>query len=331
MELLKRLDNFKNYKKKNRRFGLEIEYVGLPLDQSANIIADALECDKKRTHKTHYTFEHPELGEFILELDVELAQKISANAQNTPLNDMSINKAIDSFLPEMLSGIAPSELVTPPLEMKDLAITSKIVKDLRNGGAQGTSESFLYAFGYHVNPEARSLDAEDILRILQSFTLLFDYLVDTLQMDLTRKISGYAAPYPKAFAKHILNPNYNPDIDTLMRDYIKFAPSRNYALDMLPLFSFIDEDFIESKCPDSLIKTRPTYHFRLPNCKINDTDWDIYNGIKAWALVEAVADEPKLLERLSCEYLKINNKIMNKMTSRWREHVKEILKIKGLS
>lgn len=330
MEHIKTLEKTKNFEGNDRRLGLEIEYVGLPLADSAKIISDVLSCPAEPTHKTHYTFNHPQLGEFVLELDVELAKKISQKAKDTPDSEFSVDKAIDSFFPEMISGIAPSELVTSPLEVKNLKIVSDIVIALRKAGAKGTSESFMFAFGYHVNPEVKSTNPAEILPVLQSFTLLFDFLVDHLEMDITRKLSGYAAPYPKSYARLILDEDYSPDIDTLMTDYITHAPSRNYALDMLPLFKFIDEGFITEKCPDSLIKKRPTYHFRLPNCKINEDTWDIYKGINAWSLVEVVASDKTLLKRLSADYLKIMDSLIDPLTSRWRGHVKNSLEIKGL-
>ena len=311
MELIKKLEESTNYDGNPRHFGLEIEYAGLPLVESAKIISDILGTDIVIDHTTHYKFPHPDLGDFILELDVELAQKISERAKKSKGQGdelAAFHGLTDSVVSEVLGTVAPSELVTPPLLAQDLPCVSNVVKALRKAGAKGTSGSILFAFGYHVNPEARSLDAESILKILQSYSLLHEALVQILDMDITRRLSGYAAAYNPKYIELIFKDGYAPNITELMTDYMTYNPSRNYALDLLPLFSFIDESLVNKTCPNSLIKTRPTYHFRLPNSRITQSNWNIYDGIHAWVLVEDLADKPELMNELSTLYFKTHNK-----------------------
>jgi hypothetical protein len=43
----------------------------------------------------------------------------------------------------------------------------------------------------------------------------------------------------------------------------------------LPLFAFLDEDRVRAKLDDPLIKSRPTYHYRLPNTDFHKPNWGI--------------------------------------------------------
>ena len=59
-------------------------------------------------------------------------------------------------------------------------------------------------------------------------------------------------------------------------DYLVENASRNRALDMLPVFAYLDEARIRAAVSDGLIKARPTLHYRLPNCEIEQPGWDLH-------------------------------------------------------
>lgn len=305
MKAVKMPKNSNASRSNSRHYGLEFEYMGVPLRKAADIVADITGGKLHEEYSTRLSIDTQDMGEFIVELDVELAQKISKRAQEhkeNPELGVSLDSIADHIVPGLLSPVAPSEIVTPPLQMKDIECVEKIIDALRREGAQGTSRSFLFAFGYHINPEALSMEAAEIRDTIRSFILLSDWLMTRLNMDVTRKLTGFAGPYADEYTALILNDSYEPDMSALIRDYIRFNPSRNYALDMLPLFSHIDEDLVNSLIEESLIKKRPTYHFRMPNCNIDDKNWSIHTGLECWFTVEALADDKTLLSDLCAAY-----------------------------
>ena len=70
---------------------------------------------------------------------------------------------------------------------------------------------------------------------------LFDWLRSRCHPDLSRRISPYIEPYPLDYARLILQPDYAPDSGRLIDDYLRHNPTRNRALDMLPVFAHLDE------------------------------------------------------------------------------------------
>lgn len=315
-----------NYEGMPRRYGLEIEYAGVTLPVSAKIVSNAISGTVHQDHKTHYTVTSDLFGDFAVELDVELAQKISAKAKaqhDVNPDQISLEGLADMVLPDILQAIAPTEIVSSPLTAGQLHVVQDIVNALRDAGALGTRSSIFYAFGYHVNPEIKSRTTADIRNTLCSFIILYDWIATQLDMDLTRRISGYAAPYPKDYANHILNPAYDPDESTLIDDYMRFNPTRNFALDALPLFKFLDPDRVQAANPDSLIKARPTWHFRMPNCSISDLGWSIYPAIELWCAVERLSENPSALQKLMQEYSRRTPDIVSGIDIEWAAYTEK--------
>jgi hypothetical protein len=316
-----------------RHYGLELEYLGVPLPDAARLVADITGGTIHEDHSTSFTVKTENLGDFTIELDVELAQKISKRAQEhkgDPDQSLSFEELADPIVPGLLSPVAPNEIVTPPLKFSDLKIVEKIVEELRYQGARGTSHSLLYAFGYHINPEAISVEPREIRDTIRAFILLYDWLMTHLDMDLTRKITGFSGPYSEEYAQFILTGAYDPDISKLIQDYIHFNPSRNYALDLLPLFSHINEDLVESLIEDSLIKKRPTYHFRMPNCSIDDPDWHLQTALDCWFTVENLAGHKTLLKELSVAYTIRHKELFSRIDPHWVAFVEDRLNKAGI-
>ena len=48
------------------------------------------------------------------------------------------------------------------------------------------------------------------------------------------------------------------------------------------------------------MSARPTFHYRLPNCRVDEPDWRIAHEWNAWVTVEALAaDEDALHKELT--------------------------------
>ncbi len=163
----------------------------------------------------------------------------------------------------------------PPIAISELHALEALVKALREAGARGTEDSPLYAFGMHLNQELPALDAGTIRDYLRSYIVLFEWLKEVSNVAISRRVFPYIQPYTKDYNRLVCAPDYAPDIVNLIDDYLEHNPTRNRALEMLPLFSHIDAKRVKAVIEDGLVNARPTLHYRLPNCEIQRADWDI--------------------------------------------------------
>jgi hypothetical protein len=59
-------------------------------------------------------------------------------------------------------------------------------------------------------------------------------------------------------------------------------------------------DRVEDK---HLVKPRPAFHYRLPNCLIDEPDWTLAREWNTWVTVEQLASDPERIRTMSREYL----------------------------
>jgi hypothetical protein len=77
---------------------------------------------------------------------------------------------------------------------------------------------------------------------------------------------------------------------------------------MLPLFRFIDEERIKNIAESNLVKKRPTFHYRMPNCKIDDNAWSIAKEWERWCVVEQLAqNDAQRKEMMGKYFLYVDN------------------------
>ena len=68
---------------------------------------------------------------------------------------------------------------------------------------------------------------------------------------------------------------------------------------MLPIFAMIDEEKVRlATGGDTLVKKRPAFHYRLPNCALNMSSWTPSQELEHWSYVEKVANDDKLRAQL---------------------------------
>jgi hypothetical protein len=97
-----------------------------------------------------------------------------------------------------------------------------------------------------------------------------------------------------------------PDMDvaSVISVYTEHVRSRNHGLDMLPLLLHLDRALVERRIgPDHGISARPTYHFRLPECRLDEPGWTLASEWAKWQLVEAVAADRATLDRIRTDRL----------------------------
>ncbi|WP_035105558.1 amidoligase family protein [Desulfohalovibrio reitneri] len=313
-----------------RRAGFEIEFAGVDLPEAARAVAEVFGGEVKQENEFAYRVT-TEMGEFQVELDSHLIRhkryEHFLSKMGIDLDGLKDKKPLEQTLRSVSSEFVPTEVVSPPLPMDGLAPLDELREKLRGLGAEGTKASPFFAFGMQINPEAPALDAETILAYLRAFLLLFDYIRKQADIDLSRRVSPFVDPFPDRFTRRFIDPAYDPDsVDGLIRDYLQDNPTRNRPLDCLPLFAHINEDLVHSfDVEHHLIKPRPAFHYRLPDCRIDDPDWTIAMEWSRWLLVERLADDPDRIRTMSQAYLDMPGFPMELFSKSWAEKAEAFL------
>jgi hypothetical protein len=198
----------------------------------------------------------------------------------------------------------PFEIVTPPMPVTDLAPLDELRRLLRQNEAAGTRVRPWYAFGMHINPEIPSDDPGQLRDYLRAFLLLYPWLKRRVNVDLARSFSPFINSFPEEYARLGLQPDYPADEGRLIDDYLAFNPTRNRPLDMLPVLCHLNEGRVMDRVEDKhLVKPRPAFHYRLPNCLVDEPDWTLAREWNTWVAVEQLANDRDRLEAMSREYL----------------------------
>jgi hypothetical protein len=297
-----------NAKKQERKVGFEIEFSGLKIDQIAHILKDIFEGDIQKITPFKYKVITPEYGVFGVELDFRFLKEELLKEELEKLglidaDDVKFIRHIEELIAAISETVVPYEIVTPPLFVTQLHMLDILEEILRQHGALGTGASFLYAFGLHINPEVPSFEVTVLLRYLRAFFVLYEWLVYTSRTDFIRRLTPYITPFDNEYTKLVLDPSYNPDINRFMDDYLYYNPTRNRPLDLLPLFKFIDKEKVEAVVDDPRIKERPTFHYRLPDCRIDTEVHNIAHAWNRWVAVEQLAEDEIRLNSMAERYL----------------------------
>jgi len=291
-----------------RKVGFELEYSSLTLKTSAALVVKELGNGHiEMINPYHYKVKDTLYGDFTLVLDFQFLIK---HGLGTWLHKVGLDQVlneeiilgIEEFIATLSETVVPYEISTSPLALKDLDVIERIKDIFRKHGAMGTKADPFYACGFHVNPEASSLEVEEIIDTLRAFFLLYDYLIEWLHPDMKRRIAPYIDPYEESYIMKVLDPSYAPTMAVFIDDYITYNPTRNRALDLLPLLTWINRDRVMGVLGDEKISARPTYHYRLPDSKVDEPLWHTYNAWNSWVLVEALACDKKTLQQMSETY-----------------------------
>ncbi|MDF2180301.1 amidoligase family protein [Aliiglaciecola sp. CAU 1673] len=280
----------KNHQGDMRRVGFELEFAGLSLHQTAQIVAKSLQGKVEFKTEAECTV-HTDLGEFQLELDWQFGKRIAKErAQARKEEGEEEDDQWMRWLTKVAQEIVPLEVVCPPIPMDQLQQLDAMVEAMRRSGAVGTRDAPHYAFGVHINPEIPNQEPETLAAYLQAYGLAQDWLIDIHNVDLVRRLTPYIDKYPSSYLRQVMDYSDAVSLEQLIDDYLAHNPTRNRALDMLPLFKFMNEQKIVEALPDPRIKARPTFHYRLPNCEIEKTGWHLNQSWNIWCLVEYLAD-----------------------------------------
>lgn len=286
-----------------RTVGFELEYSGLTLAKSAAIVLKAVGGRVDIINPYHFKIRDTAYGTFTLVLDFQfLVESGLERWLHTVGLDQALERetveAIERFIADLSETVVPYEISTSPLPIDRIDVIETVKEALRQHGAMGTKADPLYAFGFHINPEAPRITVDEILNTLRAFFLLYDYLVELIKPDMTRRLTPYIDPFDKEYMQLVLDPAYDPTMIGLIDDYLEYNPTRNRALDLLPLFAWIDLDRVMAQMEGEKISARPTYHYRLPNSRVDEAIWCTCEAWNSWVLVERLANDDEAIKRL---------------------------------
>ena len=266
-----------------RRVGVEIELGGLSEERVAELVRQCLggEIDDRPSQGRRVR------GGMLGDVEVYLDSRYLADAQT----------ALEKRLRHLAAAVVPVEIVSGPLDPADIVTFDGMVSVLRDAGATGTSAGLFLGFGVHFNPEVTGFGLNDVLPTLTAFALYEDALRHEAHIDISRRALPFVAPYPRALVDALAQGGI-ADMNALIDLYLDNAPSRNHALDMLALFTHLDPDRVARIMDITPIGARPTYHYRLPDCRIDEEGWSLGLEWNRWVTVEKIAQDQALLDRL---------------------------------
>lgn len=257
-----------------RRCGIEIEFSGIDEATTAGIVSRTLGGRILQQQPHLYSVEDTGIGTVCVELDTRYA------------------KPGNQFVPEGILDaarvIVPVEIITPPLKPDAMNDVIELTQALRDTGAKGTSDSLFAGFGIHFNPEITGYDDPFLIRTIIAYGLLETWLREWRPLDVSRRILPFVDPWPIHFIDALV---LAPDLDLGgVRDLVhSHLNGRNYGLDLLPILHAYDPDTFATLFGADSSGARPAFHFRLPDCRLDEPDWSITHEWDRWWLVEALA------------------------------------------
>ncbi|WP_148862317.1 amidoligase family protein [Marinobacter fonticola] len=310
---------------KERRVGVEIEISGLPYDNLVSLSATLLE-GKARLESRYVSKIKTAMGDYTIELDSDPIKDLDLQDERLPESIRELGGHAMEMIDFAAERIVPLEIITPPLPLSELETVEQLCDSLREAGALGSREALLYAFGMQLNPELPDLEPATLVNYFRAFAALYEWLKARHQIDISRKFTTYIEPWHNDYVDMIMEPDYAPDQSQLMRDYLHYNPTRNRALDLLPLFAHLDETLLREYVDDERVKARPTLHYRLPDCDIDNPKWHFSSVWNDWVVVEELATDPEKLTNLMAEYRQSRKLSFKNLTTSWKDRCDEWLK-----
>ncbi|OWU86260.1 hypothetical protein ATO6_05340 [Oceanicola sp. 22II-s10i] len=299
-----------------RLTGVEIEFSGLAEGDAARIVARETGGTARQTDTHDWVVEDGALGRIEVYLDTALRK-----AGPDRLTEAGLKLGRD---------LIPVEIVTEPLSRSGLARLDALRDVLRKAGAEGSGQGLFYGFGVHLNVEVASEDAAGVTRPLLAYALIEDWMRTAAPIDPSRRALPFTDPYPTSLVRDLARAGSGAATDEVIGIYLGHDASRNHGLDMLPLFAHLDKDRVREAVDHAkALKGRPTFHFRLPDSRIDEAGWSLRQEWERWRLVERIAADRALLDRLAEAWLD-DHGLITLSRSHWAGRCGELLKKAGL-
>ncbi len=313
-----------------RRVGLEFEFAGMDIREAARAVAEVFGGQVRELDTFIYAVEGTVHGDFSVELDSSLLQSKGylkiLHEIGIDLSD-SDEKRLERTLLEVADELIPYEIIAPPVPMTELDPMDDLRELLRRRKAKGTRASILYAFGMQFNVEPPDLDVSTLTRFLKAFLLCYPWLREASDLDMTRILSPFIDKFPSDYVHLVVDPEYQPeDMTTLIDDYLDHNPTRNRPLDCMPIFAHLDKDRVMARAKEKhLIKPRPAFHYRLPNCLIDAPDWRIAKEWELWTTVDDLSRNTDKLSGMGKDFMNTPGFPMDLFTDSWKEKIPQWL------
>lgn len=316
-----------------RRAGFEFEVGNVSIEEVAKALHDKFGGTIKKTSPFEFHIEELEIGDLKIERDTQLLTSLKyrdwLQELGVDFSPGSDAEKIEHEVDKLSRWLVPCELVTSPIPFSKFDQLETMVSVLKDVGAEGTQESLHYAFGLHINPEVPSMEVDVILPFVQAFLLMSDWIIDDSDTDFSRRfLTKYIDPFPGSYAELILDNDYCPSMMQFMDDYLEHNPTRNRPLDMLPIFYEVDKDRLMDALPEeqkSLIKGRPAFHYRLPDCRVGEPGWSAAAEWNRWVFIEQIAENSNLREKLIQMWKKEQSTFSLNHKSSWIKQVGQFI------
>lgn len=273
-----------------RKAGVEIEFGGLTEAAAARIVTETLGGRVRERTAHELIVEGTDWGDVEVCLDTVWRDKAGGR-----LADLGL---------DLSRAVVPVEIVTPPLAPDQLPALDALRGALRAAGAQGSRDGLLLGFGLHLNPEVAAGTVEAILPVARAFALLEDWLRKADPIDPARRLLPFVDPWPRRLVDRLAGEAADWDLPALIDAYLAETPTRNRGLDLLPLFRHLDAPRVAAALDAAdAVSARPTFHYRLPDCRIDEPGWRIAYDWNRWVMVERLAADARALDRLAGEWL----------------------------
>ena len=316
-----------------RKAGFEFEFGNLPILQTAEALKQALGGRIDARSPFEAILYDSSLGRLKVERDADILKSVKyrkwLQQLGVEFSPGSLAHEIESNIDSASRMLIPCEVVTDPIPFHQLGKLDILISTLNAMGAEGTQDSFIYAFGLHINPSIPNRSPATLRKYIQAFLLLHTWIIESSNIDITRRfLTKYIDPFPQPYVELVLSNAYAPDTDALIDDYLEFNPTRNRALDMLPILCELDEARVLNAINDderNLIKGRPAFHYRLPDCKVNVPGWSAATPWNQWVYVEKLAANQALLHELIEAWRDSNEKFSLAPKTTWAMRLTSLL------
>jgi Putative amidoligase enzyme len=283
-----------------RRVGVEAEFTGIGARAAARALQAGLGGAVVEQDPHAFLVRGTGLGDLAVELDVRYAHP-QAHGPELPLR---LGPRAAAWLGSALGGVVPRELITGPMAVDALGGVDRAVDLLRRAGAKGRGATWFGSLGLHFNVDPAQLDAPTLVAALRAFLLLEPWLRRAIAPGRGRRPAAFLpGQYPQAYVRRVAAPSYRPDLPAFVADYLDANPTRDRALDLLPILLHLDGARVRAKLPHAKIGGRPVLHYRLPRAHVGEPGWGIAPDWNRWVAVEHLAADPDRLDALGQEYL----------------------------
>ncbi len=316
--------------------GFELEFGDLTVRETAEALHTDLGGTLQEQNPFSFNISGSSAGNLKIERDAALLSsgdyrnKLIKLKLKIDFAPATLAREVEQGIDRLSSMLIPCEIITEPLRFDAFSRLDDITATLNRIGAKGTQDSIVYAFGLHINTSAPNLEDVTLAAYMQAFLLLADWLIADAGIDFSRRyLTKFIDPFPEGYLKKVLNAEYAPNAGTFMDDYLQWNPTRNRALDLLPILSEIDLERVRkgiSAEEQALLTPRPAFHYRLPDCRIGQAGWTAAVEWNRWWYIEVLAANNDLRIRLMQHWQEHSQEIFLIHRSRWIAQVGDFLK-----